>query len=144
MEKIYMEESKKQKNSLFNFSVVLSFVVAIIGIFSIGLFGIVTSQKNGLISYAAPLTSDTFNFVKGENGTGVITSFTSSGQTGPFNVEKFYADTAKTISIFCVEHMADTQIDTNILESHFYSLFSVPCLSPSLRDVLYWDNKADS
>jgi len=109
MEKIYMEESRKQRSSLFDFSVVLSFIVAIFGIFSIALVGVVSTQKNGLISYAAPLTSDTFNFVKGGNGTGVITSFTSSGQTGPFNVEKYYADTAKTISVFCVEHMADTQ-----------------------------------
>ena len=108
MEKIYMEESKKQKNSLFNFSVVLSFVVAIIGVFSIGLFGIVTSQKNGLISYAAPLTSDTFNFVKADAPLGKITSSNSSGG-GIFSVPKYYADTAKTIPVFCVEYQADTE-----------------------------------
>jgi len=108
MEKIYMEESKKQKNSLFNFSVVLSFVVAIIGVFSIGLFGIVTSQKNGLISYAAPLTSDTFNFVKADAPLGKITSSNSSGG-GIFSVPKYYADTAKTIPVFCVEYRADTE-----------------------------------
>lgn len=108
MEKIYMEESKKQKNSLFNFSVVLSFVVAIIGIFSIGLFGIVTSQKNGLISYAAPLTSDTFNFVKTDAPLGKISSSNSSGG-GIFSVPKYYADTAKTIPVFCVEYQAVTE-----------------------------------
>ena len=108
MEKIYMEESKKQKSSLFNFSVVLSFVVAIIGIFSIGLFGIVTSQKNGLISYAAPLTSDTFNFVKADAPLGKISSSNSSGG-GIFSVPKYYADTAKTIPVFCVEYQADTE-----------------------------------
>ena len=108
MEKIYMEESKKQKNSLFNFSVVLSFVVAIIGVFSIGLFGIVTSQKNGLISYAAPLTSDTFNFVKADAPLGKITSSNSSGGS-IFSVPKYYADAAKTIPVFCVEYQADTE-----------------------------------
>ena len=109
MEKIYMEESKKQKRSLFNYSVVLSFAVAIIGVFSIGLFGIVSTQKNGLISYAAPLTSDTFNFVKSDGVTGKITSYTSSGTSGPFSVPKYYADTAKTIPVFCVEYRADTE-----------------------------------
>ena len=108
MEKIYMEESRKQKRGLFNFSVVLSFIVAIIGVFSIGLFGIVTSQKNGLISYAAPLTSDTFNFVQSDAPLGKITSSNSSGG-GTFSVPKYYADTAKTIPVFCVEYRADTQ-----------------------------------
>ena len=114
MEKIYMEESKKQKNILFNFSVVLSFVVAIIGVFSIGLFGIVSTQKNGLISYAAPLTSDTFNFVKSDAPLGKITSYTSYAEAspntvGPFVVPKYFADTAKTIPVFCVEYQAATE-----------------------------------
>ena len=108
MEKIYMEESRKQKRGLFNFSVVLSFIVAIIGVFSIGLFGIVSSQKNGLISYAAPLTGDTFNFVQSDAPLGKITSSNSSGG-GTFSVPKYYADTAKTIPVFCVEHRADTE-----------------------------------
>ena len=107
MEKIYMEESRKKKHGLFNFSVVLSFVVAIFGIFSISLFGILSTQKNGFISYAAPLTNDTFNFVKG-GVTGQIVG-ANSDESKIFSIEKYYADTAKTIPVFCVEQVAVTE-----------------------------------
>ena len=107
MEKIYMEENRKKKHSLFNFSVVLSFVVAIFGVFSISLFGIISTQKNGFISYAAPLTSDTFNFVKGGT-TGKIVG-ANSDESKMFSIEKYYADSAKTIPVFCVEQAAATE-----------------------------------
>ena len=66
MEKIYMEENKKQKRGKqrqqsVDFSVVLSFVVAIFAIVSIGAFAIASNQGNN-VSYAAP-TPDTFSMV---------------------------------------------------------------------------------
>ena len=54
---------------MFNFSIVLSFAVAIFAIFSTATVGVVSIQENG-VSYAAPIgttgESFTFNFGKYE------------------------------------------------------------------------------
>ena len=63
MEKIYMEESQRQKKSksVCNLSVLMSFVVAIFAIFSLAMFGITSNQATS-ISYAASVTGDSFYF----------------------------------------------------------------------------------
>ena len=95
MEKIYMEESKKQKKSVMNFSVVLSFVVAIFAVFSLGAFGIVTNQGTG-VSYAA-VTGDSFTL-----SAVPVSSSNESGQM--YGFEFYYSGTASIQNqIFCIE-----------------------------------------
>ena len=54
-----MEENRKKRGSKLNISVVLSFLVAFFGIFSIMSFGLATYGSHGGVSYAAP-TGDSF------------------------------------------------------------------------------------
>lgn len=117
MEKIYMEESQqqgqqqgqkqRQQQGLYRFSIVLSFAVAFFAVFSLASFGIAISQNTG-ISYAAPLTSDTFTFHVGQTNSGVQEFITGSNdQTGEFfNVPTYYADATSNIPIFCMEQGA--------------------------------------
>ena len=117
MEKIYMEESQqqgqkqrqqqKQQQGLYRFSIVLSFAVAFFAVFSLASFGIAISQNTG-ISYAAPVTSDTFTFYFGQTTSGQNEFITGSNdQTGEFfNVPTYYADAAGQDPIFCIEQGA--------------------------------------
>ena len=71
MEKIYMEDNEeRKKRRVVDFSVVLSFAVAFFAIFSIAAFGITNNQGMGSISYAAPVTQDSFTFYIGRNNDG--------------------------------------------------------------------------
>lgn len=107
MEKIYMEDNKqRQKKKVVDFSVVLSFVVAIFAIVSLATFGVVSIQGNG-ITYAAPIdiAGDEFNFYQQyHDGSPVFIRGISSN--GVFNVPMYFADENLTLPIFCVEHKA--------------------------------------
>lgn len=111
MEKIYMEENKKQKRGKqrqqnVDFSVVLSFVVAIFAIVSIGAFAIASNQGNN-VSYAAP-SGDTFSMVlynptDQNNYSGVGGTHEGSGDY--FYIPYYYANTATEANrIYCIEH----------------------------------------
>lgn len=104
MEKIYMEENnnRKKKNNIVDFSVVLSFVVAIFAVFSLVALGF------DQISYAAPVTGDSFTFYKGESDDEErplsVTGFDAEGNQ-TFAVPLYYSDAARKNPIFCIEHM---------------------------------------
>ena len=108
MEKIYMEESKKQRKSVVDFSVVLSFGVAIFAIFSLAMFGIVSNQGTG-VSYAA-VTSDTFTL----KDTPVFVYNNSSRQYNA-NFELYFANTLDDYNniVFCVERAKDIVSDSS-------------------------------
>lgn len=96
MEKIYMEESKRQKKNVMNFSVVLSFVVAIFAVFSLAMAGIVMNQGTG-ISYAA-VTADSFN-VKFKAVTAV-----NDATSKIYGMELYYAGSESIENqVFCIE-----------------------------------------
>ena len=119
MEKIYMEDnnSKQTKKGLVDFSVVLSFTVAVFAIFSIAMFGIVSFQGTN-VSYAAPLT-DTSEFqfsygihdgsdskvtikaeVPGDNSKSIIVPIYLAGSNTNYNNP-----------VFCVEHNVNAPRD---------------------------------
>lgn len=125
MEKIYMEEYKKQKQKKIDFSVVLSFVVAIMGVFSVATFGVVTNQGTDIISYAAPAgtpTGESFTFYLGKT-TGspaqpiqVVSHTTANGQGGDtFGVPLYYSDSSFESPVYCVEKtsIVDDQVVYN-------------------------------
>ena len=105
MEKIYMNETKKQKKQkrgIVNFSVVLSFVVAIFAIFSLTMFGIVSNQDSG-VSYAAPDTeSFTLKF-------GKVYDLKNEDGSKNMRVNSYYNGSADSEDnrIFCVERHFD-------------------------------------
>lgn len=108
MEKIYMEESKKQRKSVMNASVALSFVVSIFAVFSLAMFGIVMNQGTG-ISYAAPNpdvdTSFTLEFGN---------SFDVVSTTGKiYGFQEYYYKDSHTIAnqVFCIER--SNMVDNN-------------------------------
>ena len=104
MEKIYMEENKQKKSSKLNFSVVLSFVIAVFALFSILSFGLATYGKNGGVSYAAPtgVTGNSFNFTMEKSSGETFQIVSNSG----FRVPIYLADNNTSTPVFCVEHMA--------------------------------------
>ena len=109
MEKIYMEEnnSERRSSSVVNFSVVLSFVVAIFAVFSLATFGVVSNQGMDAVSYAAPIgttTGDTFTF--SHLMTSDHTTFIrgSSEGNGYFSVPIYTVGGDKNKPVFCVEH----------------------------------------
>ncbi len=112
MEKIYMEDNnnKQTRRGLVDFSVVLSFTVAIFAIFSITMFGIVSFQGTN-VSYAAPLTDDEqFAFMYANptdnpNYADEIVAFNADG-TAQFVVPIYLAGSANNFNnfVFCVEH----------------------------------------
>lgn len=108
MEKIYMEESQRQKKSksVFNFSVLMSFVVAIFAIFSLAMFGITSNQATS-ISYAASVTGDSFYFYH----VGTDSVLGTDGEGNRFNVPLYYSDDSSTNSVFCIEHKAEVVSD---------------------------------
>lgn len=111
MEKIYMEENKKQSKSVMNLSVVLSFVVSIFAVFSLAMFGIVMNQGTG-VSYAAPDGTD-FNITLGKT----ITSYTKNNGTidKEYEMTNYYAGTAGVLQnqVFCIERHRDIKEDGN-------------------------------
>ena len=108
MEKIYMEESQRQKKnkSVFSFSVLMSFAVAIFAIFSLAMFGIASNQDTS-ISYAASVTGDSFNFY--HEGTAFVRG--QDGEGNNFSVPLYYSDDNATNPIFCIEHKAPVASD---------------------------------
>ena len=108
MEKIYMEESQRQKKSksVFNFSVLMSFVVAIFAIFSLAMFGITSNQATS-ISYAASVTGDSFYFY--HEGTARVQG--TDGEGNSFVVPLYYSDDSATNPVFCIEHKAEVVSD---------------------------------
>lgn len=108
MEKIYMEESQRQKKSksVFNFSVLMSFVVAIFAIFSLAMFGITSNQATS-ISYAAAVTGDSFYFY--HEGTARVQG--TDGEGNSFFVPLYYSDDSATNPVFCIEHKAQVVSD---------------------------------
>ena len=109
MEKIYMEESKRQKKSIMNLSVVLSFVVSIFAVFSLAMFGIVMNQGTG-VSYAAPDGTD-FNLRWGAE----IHSYTlkEDGETEDkmYDMINYYAGDTNILAnqVFCIERKKTTE-----------------------------------
>ena len=102
MEKIYMEEFKKQKRQKFDFSVVLSFVVAVMAVFSLATFGIVTNQGTDTVSYAAPVSSDTFTLKMGKK---VFAYNDATAMTKAYLMETYFYDTANNPEnvVYCIE-----------------------------------------
>ena len=100
-----MEENKQKQSSKFNFSVMLSFAVAVFALFSILSFGLATYGKHGGVSYAAPtgVTGNSFNFTIEKSGGNTFQIVSNSG----FRVPIYLADDDTSTPVFCVEHMAD-------------------------------------
>ena len=120
MEKIYMEECKKQKQKKFDFSVVLSFAVAIMAVFSIATFGIVTNQGTDTISYAAPAgtpTGESFTFYTGRTTDGQTFVNSSTDDNKIFKVPVYYSDSSYTSPVFCVEKKASVQNEVEYTRS---------------------------
>ena len=109
MEKIYMEESKRQKKSVMNLSVVLSFVVSIFAVFSLAMFGIVMNQGTG-VSYAAE-PGEGFSMKKGPD----IYSYTSNDNGAhpdkEYNMNNYYAGDVGSLEnqVFCIERSKETE-----------------------------------
>lgn len=98
-----MEENKHKSKNKISFSIVLSFVVAVFGLFSILSFGLATYGKHGGVSYAAPLTADTFTLKSPFK--------VWDSDYNQYSVPLYYADDAGTIPVFCVEHAVPPGID---------------------------------
>ncbi len=94
MEKIYMEENNRKRKSVVDFSVVLSFAVAFFAVFSL-----IASGFNR-VSYAAPVTDDNITFYN----SGAFVSGFNDTKTTYFQVPLYYADSAHTKPLFCIEH----------------------------------------
>ena len=106
MEKIYTQgQGQKQKQQQMNFSVILSFTLAILSIFTIGTFAIVNNQGSG-VSYAAPVPDSFKLTIPDTNGTenlAGITSYTAAGDEA-INVPMYYANTVGDANhVFCIE-----------------------------------------
>ena len=110
MEKIYMEDNNKQtRRGLVDFSVILSFTVAVFAIFSIATFGIFSFQGTN-VSYAAPLTDDSqFIFTQAVyDGADDYVLITTGGEAGShsFNTPIYLAGSGTNYNniVYCVEH----------------------------------------
>ena len=107
MEKIYMEEKNSQNNrkGMFNFSIVLSFAVAIFAVISLASAGIAINQGTG-VSYAMP-TEDvtTFNLRYVQ----MIAKTEASGGK-QMAAEVYYANDTTTLDnmVLCIERKYDT------------------------------------
>ncbi len=109
MEKIYMEENqqKQRQNRRLGFSVMLSFGVAIFAMFSLLSFGLAVYGNNGGISYAAPITGDSFTFYQEQNsGVNVFVRGQNADDSKSFEVPLYYSDSSYENPIYCVEHKA--------------------------------------
>lgn len=109
MEKIYMEESKKQKRSVMNLSVALSFVVSIFAIFSLAMYGIVMNQGTG-VSYAAPEAGTKYTISRTSVFAYVGNSDTYTATDPGMNVNNYYNGEKKLANqVFCIERRNETQ-----------------------------------
>lgn len=117
MEKIYMEENnnknkREQRRQNLDFSVVLSFVVAIFAVVSIGAFAIASNQGNN-VSYAA-VTGDTFTMrMYTDDDTSNPHNYSSivgrHGRDGTsFKVPLYYdSGSADADVVFCIQYGID-------------------------------------
>lgn len=98
-----MEENKKKKKGLLDFTTVLSFAVAFFAIFSLVAVGF------NQISYAAPVFDDsfTFNTMKGSDGRPVSVVGKDANNVDMFTVNLYFSDAAYTKPIFCIERSID-------------------------------------
>ena len=112
MEKIYMEDNnnKQTRRGLVDFSVILSFTVAIFAIFSITMFGIVSFQGTN-VSYAAPLednTQFTLSYALYDGTTDDYVNVIALNSTGDktFSVPIYLAGSSTNYNniVYCVEH----------------------------------------
>ncbi len=104
-------QGRKSRRSVVDFSVALSFVIAIFSMFSLATFGVVANQKTG-ISYAAPTTTgDTLTFYKGTQSDGssqlFVTGYKGDDRSVNFAVPMYYSSTGNVNPIFCIEHNND-------------------------------------
>lgn len=113
MEKIYMEESKRQKKSVWNFSVVLSFAVAIFAVFSLAMFGIVSNQGTG-VSYAAE-TGDNFTLKARK-----VYVFNNQTRDYNANFELYFANTLDSYEniVFCIERAKEIVQDSGYTKTN--------------------------
>ena len=114
MEKIYMEENKRQSRKIVDFSVVLSFAVAFFAIISLATFGVVSNQGMDAVSYAAPIgttTGNSFTFTLGKNNESQTIKIRSTGSGGYFLVPIYLVDNDVNKPVFCVEHNVDSPGD---------------------------------
>ena len=98
------QQSQRQKSGKLDFSVVLSFAVAIFAVFSIGTFAVVSNQGSS-VSYAAP-TNDSFSLILndayGSSKAAGIKGLVESSAS--FYVPLYYAGTEDfNHLVFCVE-----------------------------------------
>ena len=105
MEKIYMEDGRRNKKRYIDGSVVLSFVVAIVAVFSLAMYGIASNQTTS-ISYAASPTGESLNFYHDGTADFVLAKGTDSEGNAQFPVPLYFSNAERTNSIFCVEHTA--------------------------------------
>lgn len=102
-----MEENqnKKNKKNVVDFSVVLSFVIAIFAVFSLVACGF------DQISYAAPVTGNQLTFYKGEiDGNQVFVVSHNADSTKRFSVPLYYSDAEMKNAIFCIEHANENTV----------------------------------
>lgn len=104
MEKIYTQEQgqKGRKKNKVNFSVVLSFTVAIFALFSVAMFGVFSNQGSN-VSYAAP-TGNSFKMIIPDT-TNNVTAMVGIAENGDwFRVPLYYAnDIDGANRVYCVE-----------------------------------------
>jgi len=122
MEKIYMEESKNRRriSGMTNFSVVLSFLVAIFAIFSLATYGVVSNQGMNAVSYAAPTNENIFSggefhfMTKDENENMFVLG--RSGANPTFDVPMYTAEGNQANPVFCVEHNVSAPGNNTVLQ----------------------------
>lgn len=112
MEKIYMEDNNRRNRKPFDFSIVLSFAVAIFAIFSIATYGVVSNQGMDAVSYAVPVSEsitsgNSFEFTLGTNAAGHLIHIKGVGNGSAFQVPIYLADGSASKPVFCVEHNVD-------------------------------------
>lgn len=111
MEKIYEEKNFEPNRKKINFSIVLSFIVAVFAIVSLIAVGF------NQISYAAPTVPETLTLHVAELD-GAPVSVRAEGASGTLYVPMYFADSknpadASNRSLFCVEQGNDPSQDTN-------------------------------
>lgn len=109
MEKIYMEDhQKKNHNSKqLQYTVVLSFAVAIFALFSLASFTLATYGNHGGVSYALPLTDEDFTMTYGK-----ADGYNLSIQGGTlWFVPVYHANNNSDYPVFCIEHNVNPGID---------------------------------
>ena len=104
MEKIYMEGNHRQtkKKRGLDSSVVLSFVVAIFAVCSLALYGVASNQNTG-VSYAAPVTGDSFVFSYADGTPGFVAGMDSNDLSKSWQFTLYFSNSELTNPIFCLE-----------------------------------------